>query len=57
MTFYSAPKEVYQIIKTRIGLEKHKKFYTTSFTLSMDKKEEIYKEIFNKIYLNINKCS
>ena len=53
MTFYSAPKEVYQIIKTRIGLEKHKKFYTTSFTLSMDKKEEIYKEIFNKIYLNI----
>ena len=45
-TFFSAPKGVYQIIITRVALESHHKYFTTSFTLSSNKKEDTYKEIF-----------
>ncbi len=47
-TFYASPKGFYQIIITRISLEEHKRFFTTSYILSMDKKELTYKEILNK---------
>ena len=52
-TFYASPKGVYQIIITRITLEEHKRYFTTSYILSMDKKEKTYKEILNKLNLNI----
>ena len=52
-TFYASPKGVYQIIITRITLEDHKRYFTTSYILSMDKKEKTYKEILNKLNLNI----
>ena len=46
-TFYASPKGVYQIIITRITLEEHKRYFTTSYILSIDKKEQKYKEILN----------
>ena len=52
-TFFSAQKGVYQIIITRVALEAHHKYFTTSFTLSSDKKEDTYKELFNIINNNI----
>ena len=52
-TFFSAPIGVYQIIVLRVALENHHKYFTTSFALALDKKEETYKEILNKINNNI----
>ena len=52
-TFFQVPKGVYQIIITRVALEAHHKYFTTSFTLSSDKKEDTYKELFNIINNNI----
>ena len=52
-TFFSVPKCVYQIIITRFALEYHHKYFTTSFTLSSNKKEDTYKEIFKIINNNI----
>ena len=52
-TFYSAPKGTYQIIITRIVLEEHHKYFTTSYSLAINKEENTYKEIFNKININI----
>ena len=54
-TFFSASKGVYQIIITRVELESYHKYFTTSFTLSSNKKEDTYKEIFNIINNNIKK--
>ena len=51
--FFSAPKGVYQIIITRVALEAHHKYFITSYTLSSDKKEDTYKELFNIINNNI----
>lgn len=52
-TFFSAPIGVYQIIVLRVALENHHKYFTTSFALALDKKEETYKDILNKINNNI----
>ena len=52
-TFYSASIDVCQIIVSRVALENHHKYFTTSYTLALDKKAETYKEILNKINKNI----
>ena len=52
-TFFSETKDIYQIIITRIALEEYHKYFTTSYSLITNKKENTYKEIFNKINLNI----
>lgn len=53
--FYSIPKGVYQVIITRVALENHHKFFI-SYTLALNKDQETYKAIFNKINIlyNIN---
>ena len=52
-TFYSEPIDVCQIIVSRVSLENHHKYFTKSYALALDKKEDTYKEILNKINKNI----
>ena len=52
-TYYWAPKDVYQIVITRVALENHHKYFTISYTLALHKNEETYRDIFNKINVNI----
>ena len=52
-TFYSAHKGTYQIMITGIALLEHHKYFITSYSLSTNKEENCYKEIFNKLNLNI----
>ena len=52
-TFYSPLIGMCQIIVSRVTLENHHKYFTMSYALALDKKEETYKEILNKINKNI----
>lgn len=52
-TFLVSPECSYQLIITRISLDKYKYYFTTSFSLATDKKEKTYIDILEKIRDNI----
>ena len=45
-TFLVSPKCSYQLIVTRISLDKFKYYFSTSYSLTNDKKEKTYIDIF-----------
>ena len=52
-TFLVSPKCSYQLIVTRISLDKFKYYFSTSYSLANDKKGKTYIDILEKIRDNI----